>query len=472
MGSVPLEVAVKFPFVSVVAVAAVALIVPQAPALAVPPDNDNRANAIVVDPPRTLTGTLVDATLEPTNDYSYCSGTDASVWYRFTAPRRGAIIVQMDAAGDLDGTVDVFKRVRSRLEFLDCAATDSRGLATIDNDSLEPGAQYLIRIGKEVGSVADRFRLRVLIPAQPPQPPGTRLPRNGVRNQVDRLVDPGDAYWAKLRAGRTMRVNLGSDFCTSLTIFAPGTKSFTDDPISRRPCGGYKLFTPDEDGRYVFLVEAGRSRDVQKYRLQVKRAGRDDTVPGIFIRNHARVSGKVDGGIDSRDLYRFDVTYRSQLALDVTGGPSLRLRTSTGRSLESGPAIERIVKAGRYFVAVEGSGKYQLTRVSRVVTKAKIRFDGRRRTAVRPGEDVSLALRVRPRVGGNAVLTVWRKDPVSGWQFLRRYSPRVRSGVAKVTFDPPSVGRYRAQGEFVRNRNSAASVSGFAKLSVRGPLVD
>lgn len=166
------------------------------------------------------------------------------------------------------------------------------------------------------------------------------------------------------------------------------------------------------------------------------------------------------------------MTFRSQLALNVSGGPSLELRTNTGRRLTSGSEIERVVKAGRYFVAVEGSGKYRLSRVSRVVTDSKIRFDGRRKTAVRPGVAVSLGLAVRPRVSGDSVITVWRRDPVAGWQFLRRYSPRVEQGRAKVTFRPPSVGRYRASGEFLRTRSSAASSTGLAKLSVRGPLVD
>lgn len=82
-------------------------------------------------------------------------------------------------------------------------------------------------------------------------------------------------------------VNLASDFCTSLTVFPPGTKSFADDPVRRMRCGGYGLFTPDRSGRYVFLVQAGRSRDVQRYRLQVEPARADDTTPGVFIRNHA-----------------------------------------------------------------------------------------------------------------------------------------------------------------------------------------
>ena len=73
-------------------------------AWAAPPSNDNRADATLVDPPQSLTGTLVEATLEATQDASSCADTDGSVWYHFTAPPRGAVVIQLDAAGEMDAT--------------------------------------------------------------------------------------------------------------------------------------------------------------------------------------------------------------------------------------------------------------------------------------------------------------------------------------------------------------------------------
>src|SRR4051812_3418124 len=93
-------------------------------AWAAAPDNDIRADATLVQPPQSLNGTLVEATLEPTNDSSSCGATDGSVWYHFTAPARGAIVIQLDAGGEMDATVDVFKQVRSKLTFVDCRAGD------------------------------------------------------------------------------------------------------------------------------------------------------------------------------------------------------------------------------------------------------------------------------------------------------------------------------------------------------------
>ncbi len=348
----------------------VALLAVPATASAAPP-NDNRADAIRVTPPQTVTGTLVGSTLEPVGDVSECGTTDGSVWYRFTAPKDG-VIIQLDANGEMDATVDVFERTRSRYDWFDCTSTDKKGIATLDTGGWESGAEYAIRIGNETGSVANTFTLRVLIPAQPPRPPGKKLPANGAKGSVDRLVDPGNAYWKRLNEGRTTKMYLGGQYCTSLSVYRPGTKSFSSQPVLRSKCGGYRLFTPDESGRYVFLVEAGRSRDVQRYRLQVERARADDTVPGIFIRNHAKVKGHVNGGIDSVDLYRFDVTRRSELTLRVSGGPDLELRSDGGGYLGGGSTIDRVVRPGRFFVAVEGQGKYQLSRVSRAVTNLSV----------------------------------------------------------------------------------------------------
>lgn len=441
------------------------------PVWAAPPSNDNRADAIRVNPPQTVVGTLVDATLEPTNDFSECEDTEASVWYRFTAPKSGAIIIELDADGEMDAAVDVFQQVRSKLEFVDCAGTDRKGVATIDTADLEPGAEYSIRVGRQTGSVADTFTMRVLIPSPDPQPPGKPLPARGAKGSVDRLVNSGDAYWTRMREGVTMRVSLRVNQCTTLAIYGPGTREFGDNAVMERRCGGYALFTPNVSGRHFLVVWAGRSRDTQRYRLRVAPARRDDTSPGIFIGNNARVSGRVNGGIDSRDLFRFDVPRRSELRLWVTGGPELRLVTDNGARYGVDTSFDITVRPGRYYVAVEGSGKYTLHRVSRTITDSVVRFNGQRATTVTPGSNVQMALRVSPAVSGPAVMVLERRDPIDGWQFVRRYRLMVSNGSAQASFTP-DVGHYRLSGEFQGTRTSASSETSFARLRVQGPLVD
>jgi hypothetical protein len=454
-------------------VVAGAVLVTAPTAWAAAPSNDNRADATLVDPPQSLTGTLVEATLEATDDSSSCGATDGSVWYHFTAPPRGSVVIQFDAGGAMDATVDLYKQVRSKLTFVDCDYSDSKGKATIDRGGLEAGADYAIRVGNDTGSVADTFRLRVLVPTAPPHPPGRHLPAKGVRNHVDRVLNSADTYWTKLKAGRTMRLSLRSQHCTSLTVFGPGTTDFAEEQPERGLfCGGYALFTPTESGRHFLVVQAARDRDVQHYRLQVAPAGRDDTAPGILIANHAAVKGHVNGGIDTRDLYRFDVTHRSALTLGLSGLPTMTLVRDDGSRFGSGNEISRHVGAGRYVVAVSGSGHYTLRLALKTITRATLRVNHRQATTIGPKATARLSLKVRPTAIGPSVITVERFDPIAGWQFLRSYHPRVSHGSATVRFKPPSIGRYRASASYLGSRDSAPSDTGLVWLRVQRKLGD
>lgn len=441
-------------------------------AAAGPPPNDNRADAIRLGLPASTTGTLLGATNESGKDRSACAESAASVWYRFRAPARGTVVVELDNAGDMDGSVDIVRQERSRLISVGCQATDKKGIATLEVSGLASGADYFVRIGRDEGSTQDNFALRVLVPSPPPTPPGRSLPPGGARNVVDRLVDPGDAWNSRLEAGRTMRLALASERCLSLRVFAPGVRSFDRaEPFLSVGCSGYRLFTPRESGRYVFLVEAERGRGAQKYRLRVAAADRDDTAPGVPLGDRAKVTGRLNGRIDSVDLYRFQVNRRSAVKLRVTGGETrLELRRDGGRFLGGGTTVEERLRRGRYYVAVEGDGRYTLTRTSRLITRTTVRFDGRTKTVGLPGETSTVELRVSPGQTGRGEVLIERSDPLSGWQFVRRVRMRVVDGSARFGFQPAGLGRYRASGVFAGTRAAAPSESGYARLRVREPL--
>src|SRR3954467_6155192 len=102
------------PRFTLLALALVALL--PATAVAAPPANDNRAAAQSLDPlPTTVQGTTAEATREDSETGSACTDTGPSVWYAATAGQDGRIGVRAEAGGDLDYSVDVFKRVRSQL---------------------------------------------------------------------------------------------------------------------------------------------------------------------------------------------------------------------------------------------------------------------------------------------------------------------------------------------------------------------
>jgi hypothetical protein len=462
----------------------VALLTPALAAAA--PPNDNRANARTISPGQSVNGTVQGATRESNEPGSFCAPEASTVWYRVKTSRQGRIIVNLQANGDMDAVVDVYRVRRSQLDQQTCDTTGDNGRSTFDF-GVGPGQTYLIRVARRSNSTEHTFRLKIQFGRPPAQPPGRPLPRGGATGTLDRVLVPSVAYSVRLHAGTTYRFNLATgDACTPLSLYPPGTDSFElTDPVKSRHCGGYMTFTPDlgESGRYSLLAEAPRQRGSVPYRLMAARAGSDDTAPGKFIHNHSRVHGRLNGHrIDVLDLYRFDVTKRSRLTLKLLTDEDefdVRLIGAGGRRIaRSSDEIETKLKPGRYFAVVrthsDAAGSYRLSRVSRTITRTHMHVNGRFHTKVRPGENVKLLANVRPRVGGRVLFRIQRYDPVSGWQFFRAYRTRAdrRTGRAEATFAPPTVGRWRVRAEFLGTFASSPSQSGFATIKAVLPLRD
>lgn len=460
-----------------------------APASAAAPPNDARADAVSLPaPPSSVSGTTVGATVDTAAEpYGNCGSTGASTWYKLDAAADGRLIVSLKASGDLDAVVDVFRRVRSQATAVACDATDKSGDASA-TFKVKKGESYLVRVAALPNSAAGTFKLDLATAVPEPSAPGAPLPARGVTRTLDRVGHVADGFSARLRSGVPYRINLASlseDGCVTLSIYGPGTSSFDeDDPERTLRCGGYLLLTPGpgEGGRYSFLARASSSlRGAQRYHLQVARAGGDDTAPGLFIHNFARVRGAVKGaGVDVVDLYRFDVKTRSTLFASLATGGSLDLvlLRDDGRRLacacgeDGGAELHRGLRPGRYFLAVrarDGSNaRYTLRRASRTITKSKIQVNGKRVAQVSPGTTVHVAVVTSPDVSGPVTITIERFDPLSGWQFVRR----VHSGSGAIAFTPPAVGKYRFRGSFDGTRGAAPSNTGTARLTVAGPLVE
>lgn len=453
-------------------------------AAAARPANDDRADARVLVLPASTDGTTKDATLEPaTEPASACSyNSRNSVWYLVKAPRDGRVSVKLDATGDLDAVVDTYLRRRSQTTSLECDESDKNGRSEV-SFRVKKGESYLIRVAERANSASGAFKLDVFLPEPPPAFPGPRLPAGGLAGKVDVLQNRQDAYSVVLRTGVTYRLNLAlaGRGCANVELYGPKAGDFDEPVADRIGCSGYGLFTPGagEGGRYSLLVTAPRGvRGIQRYHLQVGRALADDTSPGRFIRNFARVSGKVDGQrLDVIDLYRFDVTNRSQLTLAVTATDDLALsvRNDRGRVVagdDGSGEIRRTLRPGRYYAAVGAfenqQEHYTLTRVSKAITRTHV---GAPRTSS-PGASVPVTVRVSPNASGPVRLTAQRFDPLFGWLFLRSWRLNAVGGRASAGFTPPSVGRFRFRAEFLGTRGAAASESGFTAVKVAGPLTD
>jgi hypothetical protein len=466
-----------------------ALLAQAAPAAAAPPPNDARASAQPVGAlPATLRGTTVDATLDEDEPFSGCGGPGkGSVWYALETPEARAIIVALDAGGEMDATVAVFERQRSQLRPVDCRTTDRRGEATIDVDAAK-GADYLIRVAPLANSVSEAFTLRVIAPDPPARPPGQGLPVGGTSGQVDRLANPDDAWAVQMTAGRTYRLNFVSPGrgCPAAQLFAPGAASFDGAAIRELDCDEQTLYTPDRSGRYTVYVGAPRASRVRlPYRLRIGRAGRDDTAPGIEIANDDRVGGSLRGGeLDALDLYRFSVARRSDLSvrLETSRNFQVLLLSAGGRRLACGcgPAgskqVERRIAPGRYFLAVRArdgdGGSYALARLTRTITSSTMLAGAKRSFSLPAGGSINLTLRVSPTVDGRTTMLVERFDPLAGWLFDARFHPRLAGGRATVSFRPPTVGNWRVTGAFDGTRRASPSNGGTAEFTVTEPVTD
>ena len=143
------------------------------PAVAAAPANDARTAPQILTLPTTVEGTTTEATLEADEPFSGCGrALKGSVWYAFTSTTSRSVILALDAAGDMDAAIDVFRRQRSQLTPVTCQLTNARSEATVDIDVADD-ADYLVRVAPLSNSVAERFSLKAVVPDRPRQPART-----------------------------------------------------------------------------------------------------------------------------------------------------------------------------------------------------------------------------------------------------------------------------------------------------------
>lgn len=438
--------------------------------LVLPPDNDERGEAT---PIRRLPATVRGTTLGATDDKSRpCRMSGAGVWYRFKGPATGRAILQL-STGNRDGAIAAFRRSRSEIDEIGCAATDRHGKALL-GFATKGGADYLVLVGDRIGSGPGEFTLTVRAGEAPEQLPGRALPRGGVRASVNGLTDVNDIWSVRLRRGKTYRIAFSSSPCARASLR-------TANDFVRFDCRAYTSFTPGRDGggRYTFEVQASPSPVRQTYRLRIAAAAADDLGVGLELAADSTVRGRLSpNGIDLLDLYHFDVERLSEVRLRLRQPAGrhfslLLLSDRGGRISGDATTLRRRLGPGRYVVAVSGtagsrSGRYRLSLLQRDVTSTAVLISGRSSAEITPGSSVTLQCAVAPTPsGGRVELQVDRFDPLTGWHFHRVI--HAAAGTA-VSWRPPASGRWRVRARFLGTRHSAPSRSGYAHLIVARPI--
>ena len=163
--------------------------------LVLPPENDERGEASPVRRlPATVRGTTLGATAD---DYRGCGMSGGGVWYRFTGPPTGRVLIQL-AAGERNAVVAAFRRVRGEVDEIGCAPTDRRG-NVVAGFTTKRGADYLLLVGDRVGSSPGDFLLTLRAGEAPERLPGRALSRGRARGSVDGLTDVNDLWSVRLR---------------------------------------------------------------------------------------------------------------------------------------------------------------------------------------------------------------------------------------------------------------------------------
>jgi hypothetical protein len=452
----------------------------------VPPPNDNRANAIVINPPATVGGTTVGATTEQSDPDTYCGRAQSTVWYRIPDAPAGRVVLRLQAGGDLDGILAVYEARRSQLLHVTCAATDRRGRAQLVFPAKE-GSNYFILFGRLRNSVDGTFTLKASTPGPTSKPPGTHLPRRGVHAFLDPIEHPDKAWSTRMEAGTTYKINVAPDHgrCVAYTLFPPGTSSFEDGgAVARRECGGYMTYTPGPKGggRYsIFVQTRGTRSGKQGYHLQAAPAGPDDIGPGLPLANQQTRSGVLNASRDNVvNFFHFDVALSSDVTLRMRtpGRFELLLLSETGNRIDcecggSGRAyIRRGLKPGQYFGVVRaltGSrGSYHISLLIRAITQTQTLVGGSRTPVLAPGQTASVEVHVTPAAAGQVSIYVERFLPLDGWVFSRRVNLATSGdGVARLSWRPPAIGRWRMRSFFRGNVTASPSSSSYLIVTVR-----
>jgi hypothetical protein len=464
------------------------------PAPPPPPANDEVANAQAVPSlPATLNGTVVGATSVPSEAMSSCGSTVSSVWYTLhSGPSAQRIGVELAAQGKLDATVDVYRAVRSQLQEVTCEQSEEEGKASLTFRAAK-NAVYEIRVAALADSQLAGFALSVFLPTPAVTPPGLALPAGGVSGQVDRIQNVNAAYSVTLHAGVSYLISLANrtkrGACPTAALFGPGTSTFEGaQALAGIECSGYTLFTPGpgRGGRYVFEVTPrAQHAGVQRFHLQVARAGPDETAPGIALPNYGVARARLEGsGVQVLRLYRLDVSSHSNLTLRLRAPSAaefnLRLLDENGGEIacqcggSGAQTLQQTLTAGRYYVAVSArngsSGPFSLERESRTITHTAVYFAAASshagRASAPAGRETPIRVHVSTGAAGPVTLDVERFTPVFGWQFYRQVRALLSAGVASIPFTAPAVGQWRVNAVYAGSRVSSPSRAGFSYLLV------
>ena len=100
-----------------------------------------------------------------------------------------------------------------------------------------------------------------------------------------------------------------------------------------------------------------------------------------------------------------------------------------------------------------------------MITRTRVLVNGERDATVRPGQTVTIGVRVAPDASGPVTVDVERFDPLAGWQFHTRFGGGRRAAARRSRSRRRRVGRWRVRATFDGTRDRRPERPGRARRS-------
>ncbi len=332
-------------FVPLVAVLAVALLLPAA-AQAAPPGNDNRASAQAIPTfPANIAGTTVEATVERLDpQVSKCSRIEGTVWYRIDQAPDGTVALSVQGAG-LAPVIRVYSTTGTLSE-LDCSAVAAGKTAQIAFET-NRGATYLVLVGRRPSTHDAAFTLsaRLYLPpandttseAQslaklPASDKGSTTGATSDDNDLSSCNMGGGTVWYSLRPGSAQRLivklHAEGNFDATLIVARRVRSKVEEIGCSHTDNQGDLAVAWDTEKGTTYLLEIGRSEGSRPgdFTIDALAAEPRERAPGTALPSGG-TSSTVDRLSDVNDVYSTSLiagtTYR--IAFSSSGCANLSI---------------------------------------------------------------------------------------------------------------------------------------------------
>jgi hypothetical protein len=425
-------------------IASLVALVLSAPALAAPPPNDNRADALSLPTfPATAHGTTVEATTERLDpQVSKCGRVEASVWYRIDAAPDGTIVAAVQAARSLAPVVRIYRRNPSNIKEVSCGTAKAGGRVAASVAAVR-GAGYLILIGRRAGAPDGEFDLRtdlVLPPDNDERGEAAAIARLPATRRGTTLGATSDNYsdcnmagggvWYRFKGPATGRVlvQLATGSRNGVVAAFRRVRGELDEigcASTDRRGNVVAGFTTKRGADYLILVGDKVGSGPGDFALTLRAGEAPERLPGRALR-HGRAQGSVDGLTDVNDVWsvrlRRGRTYR--IAFSSSPCANVRLRKSNATLLHFSCSGYTTFTPGP-----DGGGRYAVE----VQATSAQRQNYRLHLVAAAADDLGVGVELNPGSSRRGRLTPSGVDVVDLYHFDVDRLSEVRLGLARVS---------------------------------------